>query len=717
MAGMTETTLKGVLSARITSALGFTDDALVKQRREAEKYYRGDKFGNEQEGRSQVVSRDVAEAVDSMMPALLKIFTAGDEVARFDPRQPEDVEAAKQATDYCNYIWHVENDGFSNFYSWFKDALIKKRGIIKIWWDKRTDVNKESYEGLTQAEYDILTADKDVEIVEEEIVQVFAEPMQMGQAPQIENVYNCTVRRSKTYGAVKICPVPPDEFLIDRRAVDDETAPFIGHRRKRTISDLIADGYDNAKVSDLGSGDDGDLTTERQERFSPEDTNPYRADAALDPSMREVWVTECYIRIDFDGDGLAEMRKITAAGEGTSLTILDNEEIPDHPFATICPIPMPHKFWGQSIADVTTEIQLVKSTLLRQILDNLYLTNMPQLGAVEGKVNLDDLLSRRPGGVVRMKSADSIFPIPTTPLGNEPYNMLQMWDGIREQRTGVRRFATGPNADTLADAYSNTATGAQIVSDSSAERLELIARIFAETGVRRAMRIILRLVSEHQQEPRIIKLRNKWVPMDPRGWDNGMDMSITVGLGTGNRQSQVQTLMALLNLDQQIVALQQGVEGPLLTVENIYAKLVKLVEASGLKGVESYYSDPANKQAQPQQQPKPDPKMMEVQGKLQIAQQQAQADQQIQTQKIEADTVASQRDHELKAAQMQQDLMIKREQLGAELQLKREQLAAELQLKREQMAAELQMKERLGVYTASQNAAVTSGVQLGGEPG
>lgn len=696
MAAMTEQTLKGVLAGRITAALGYTDDELVKQRREAEKYYRGDKFGNEEVGRSQVVSRDVAEAVDSMMPPLMKIFTAGDEVVRFDPRQPEDVEAAQQATDYVNYIWHVDNDGFGNFYTWFKDALMKKRGIVKIWWDKRKDVRKETYAGLTQAEHDILAHDPDIEIVEDQ-------PYQVPGPTGIEEAYNCIVRRSKEYGCVKVSPVPPDEFLIDRRAIDDESAPFIGHRRKRTISDLIADGYDKAQVSDLGSGDEGDLTTERQERFSPEDTNPYRTDAALDSSMREVWVTECYIRVDYDGDGIAEMRKITAAGEGTTLEILDNEEIPDHPFATICPIPMPHKFWGQSIADVTTDVQLVKSTILRQILDNLYLTNAPQLGAVEGKVNLDDLLSRRAGGVVRMTSPDAIIPIPTQTLGSDPYNMLQLWDGIREQRTGVRRFAAGPGADALQEAYSNTLGGAQMVQDSSAERLELIARVFAETGVRRAMKLILRLVAEHQQEARMVRLRNEWVPMDPRGWDDGMDMSVSVGLGTGSRQSQMSAIMTLIGLDEKIVTLQGGVDGPILTKENVYAKLKKLCESAGFRDVETYYTDPKNAQQQPQQ-PKPDPKMIEVQGKMQVAQAQLQSDQQIAQQKAQSDM-----------QQSMAELDLKRQQMTAEFELRRQQLAAEMELKREQMMAEIQLQGHVAGLQAQTQ--IASNVQLGGEPG
>jgi hypothetical protein len=411
-------------------------------------------------------------------------------------------------------------------------------------------------------------------------------------------LHDVICRRRLRIGRVRVAPVPPDEFLIDHRAVSLDEAPFVAHRLKRTISELLARGYPKKKVLALGDGDIGDLELERLERFADEDDMPARSVTPLDPSMREVWVTECYLRVDADGDGIAELRKVTVAGEG-SLTILDDEEVDDHPFAALTPIPMPHKFFGLSIADQTADLQLVKSTLWRGALDSLYLANAPQIGAVEGQVNLDDLLNRRPGGIVRIKSPAALVPIATQPVSRDAFTMIEYVDTVREQRTGVTRYNQGLDANTL----NKTATGINVISNAAQQRLELIARIFAETGVKRAFRRILELVCKHQERARIIRLRGSWVPMDPRNWSTEMDLTVTVGLGTGNRDQQVQQLLQLINLDERIVQLQGGVDGPLVTARNVYNKLAKLIEATGLKSVESYYTDPGTMPRMPRAGP------------------------------------------------------------------------------------------------------------------
>jgi hypothetical protein len=634
MPKMQDGSLIAILDSKIQNSIGYQGGRLAADRTKAQSYYDGDPFGNEIDGRSKVVSRDVAEAIDAMMPPLMKIFTSGDQVVRFDPVGPEDEEAAKQATDYVNWIWTQQNEGFSIFYTWFKDALLKKNSVVKLWWDESIDIAKEEYEGLTDAEFQMMILDPDVELVEH---TAYPDPTPVPQPPQMPGappmpappqamLHDAVVRRTNKDGRVCIVPVPPDEFLIDRRAVDLDETPFCAHRVKLSVSKLSEMFPEKAEtIRNLAPDDDGDFSQERLQRFKAEDEMPYREDTNIDPAMREVWVTECYIKVDYDGDGLAELRKVTMAGSMGSAggVILENEEIDDNPFAAITPVPMPHKFFGMSIADQTQDLQLIKSTLWRGALDSVYLGNAPMVGAVEGQVNLDDLLNRRPGGVVRMKSVGALTPIPTVPVAADAYTMIAYVDNVREQRTGVQRFAPGPGADALNNAYTDTATGANIVESASQERLELIARTFAETGVKRAFRRTLELVCKHQNKPKIIRLRNKWVEMDPREWNNMMDLTVTVGLGTGNKTQQVAILSNLLNIDEKIVQLQGGVQGPLVTAKNIYAKLAKLVEASGLKSVEAYYTDPAEA---PQQQPQQhqDPRMAQVQANAQAKMMQVQ---------------------------------------------------------------------------------------------
>jgi hypothetical protein len=634
MPKMSDHDLKVVVAEHIRNAADAQGGRLAQERALAERYYRGERLGNELDGRSQVVSRDVAEAVDAMLPSLMKIFAGGDEVVRFEPVGPEDEEAARQATDYVNWIWNRQNDGFSVFYGWFKDALLKKVGIVKIWWDEGDEARRETYEGLSDAEWRLVAEDPSIEIVGH---RDYPDPMMLaviaaappavlqgaadavgaggadaeappdghgGAAPPASPVpllHDCIVRRKRRVGRVRIMPVPPEEFLIARGAASLDEAGFVAHRVKRTVSDLLAMGYPRAKVLALESDGALDFAPERLQRFA--DEGGLLADAAaLDPAMRSVSVTECWLKVDADGDGIAELRHVTVAGEG-DMVLLENEETDGHPFAALCPNPLPHRFWGLSVADQTLDLQLVKTTLWRGALDSLYLANAPQLGVLDGKVNVEDLLNRRPGGIVRMKEAGALMPIATQPVSGEAFQMIEYLDTVREQRTGITRYNQGLDADTL----NKTATGINAIQSASQQRLELIARIFAETGVKRAFKRVLELVAKHQQAPRIIRLRNRWVAMDPRGWSDEMDLTVTVGLGTGNRDQQVLTLLKLLDLDERIVALQGGVAGPLVTARNVYNKLVKLVEAAGLKSAESYYSDPGTALPAPPAPPPPDP--------------------------------------------------------------------------------------------------------------
>jgi hypothetical protein len=635
MPKMPDHDLKALVAAHINGAVDAQGGRLAQERAQAERCYRGERLGNELEGRSQVVSRDVAEAVDAMLPSLMRIFAGGDEVVRFEPVGPEDEEAARQATDYVNWIWNRQNDGFAVFYAWFKDALLKKCGIVKIWWEECDEARRETYEGLSEAEWRLIAADPAVEIVEQRAypdplaLQLIAAstvpplpplpedaagaggddaPATVGPlagaaalAPPVPLLHDCVVRRTRRVGRVRVAPVPPEEFLIARNAVSLDDADFVAHRVRRTRSDLIAMGYPRAKVMAIESDSGAAFDAERVQRLG-DVGGDLAGDATLDPAMREVWVTECWVRVDADGDGIAELRHVTVAGEGAAV-LLENEEADGHPFAALCPNPLPHRFWGLSVADQTVDLQLVKSMLWRGALDSIYLGNAPQIGVVEGQVNLEDLLNRRSGGIVRLKEPGAIVPIATQPVGRDVFEMVEYLDSVREQRTGVTRYNQGLDADTL----NKTASGIHAIQSAAQQRLELIARIFAETGVKRAFKRVLELVAKHQQAPRIIRLRNRWVAMDPREWSTEMDLTVTVGLGTGNRDQQVMTLLKLLDLDERIVALQGGVAGPLVTARNVYNKLVKLVEAAGLKSAESYYSDPGTGAPAPAAPPPHDP--------------------------------------------------------------------------------------------------------------
>ena len=655
---------------RVSAADGGDSSTLARSRIDAEKYYRGDKFGDEVVGRSHVVSHDVAQYVDSQMPSLMRVFASGDEVVVFEPTGPEDEESAKQATDYVNWVWR-QNDGFVRFHHWFKDGLLFKLGVVKVWWDDTPKVTRERYRGLTDGQLQALQADKDIEVGEVETVLV------IGPDGVPAPMHDVEVVKTNRGGRVKVANIPPEEFRFGQRTRDDAESTVFAHVRTMPRGDLVAMGFDADEVADLSGGPGDENDAQKIERFRDVD------DGNSTPELDEVEVVEAYFKYALEDDEAPRHWMVTYSGSA----ILSCEEVDDHPFACVTPILMPHRLVGLSTADQTMDIQRQKSTVWRQMLDNMYMQNMPQMGVIEGQANLEDVLTRRPGGVVRMKTPGALFPIPTQPLGQEPYQMIEYLDTQGEQRTGATRYNQGIDANSL----NKTASGINLIQNAAAQRLELIARVYAETGVKRAFKRILSLVQRHQTAPQMIRLRGNWVPMDPRSWSNNMDMTVTVGLGNGNKDQTLAHLMTLIQLDERIVTMQGGVNGPLVKAENIYNKLKKLIEAAGLRSIEPYYTDPSDPKvaaAMAQQPPKPDPKLLEVQAKVELEKTQA-------TARLATDAASAEQDRELAQQKAQTDADIAQMKAANELQIARERAALDAELAQRKAAldvAEMQAK-------------------------
>ena len=477
---MTNDELASKLSNEIESATGNFNTELSEQREQSMKYYLGEPFGNEIEGRSEIVTTDVRDTIEYIMPSLMRIFTTHNNVAEFEPEGPEDVQMAQQATDYVNYVFNRQNNGFKVLYDVFKDALISKTGIVKHYWEEKTEVSTENYTNLTEIEYQSILANDDMEVIEhtETVVQK-AVTDDFGNliSPKVVE-HDVKVKKTKDNGQVRVVSVPPEEFLVSRRSTSIEDASFVCHRVKKTVSDLILEGYDPAVVEELPTytTNNAEYDEERIARFSFDDDS-VPADEGEGPS-RKVWLEECYIHIDYDDDGIAELRKITKGGN----IILDNEEIDSVPFSTICPLPIPHKFHGMSIADTVQDIQLIKSTIMRNLLDNMYLTNNARYAVLAGQVELDDLLSSKPGGIVRMRAPGAVTALPTPQIQPYAFQMVQYLDGIREERSGVSKMSQGLNPDVLTSHVTSGAISA--ATESAMQRIELIARIFAETGIK-----------------------------------------------------------------------------------------------------------------------------------------------------------------------------------------------------------------------------------------
>lgn len=662
---MDEGQIKGILEAEIDNSIGYIETETTEDRRRALDYYLRNPYGNEVEGRSQIVTGEVAEAIDGALPQLIRVFTTTEDIVYFEPKTAEDEESAKQATDYCNWVFYRENEGLLILHNWFKDALLQKVGVVKSYWDAKEDVTKEKYQSLTEDEVALLLSDESLEVVKQSVEMVPAGTDMMGM-PIMAPSYDMTVKRVKKSGSVRIENVPPEEFLISKAARTIEDAPFVAHRKLMQRSELIALGYDKDIVDELPSYDDLTFSPERVARFD-QGEQPDEGQS-LDPAMQTVEVYECYIRIDEDGDGIAELHRIVYCGS----EILEDEECDYIPFHSICPIPIPHKFFGQSLADRTMDIQLIKSTITRQSLDNLYLTNNNRVGAVDGQVNLDDLLNATPGGIVRMKNPNALVPLQVQSTFGQAQPMLEYMDQIQARRTGVSDAQQGLDPDILSNV---TATAVAAMMKSNSGKLELIARVFAETGVKSLFRGILHLLGKYQDKPKIVRMRGKYVQFDPRTWSNEYDVSINVGLGSGDRDQKLAMLQMVLAKQEQIIQA-YGPSNPLVTVGQYRNTLAKFIEAAGFKDAKAFMNEitpEMDAQLSQPQPPAPDAQAEVAQMLAQVEREKTQAKAQIDAAKLDLERQTLEAEFTRKGIEMQ----MKNQKDQAEIRIKEAQLAVQ----------------------------------------
>jgi hypothetical protein len=655
--------LKSILENEIEDAIGYLETETTDERQKALEYYLREPYGNEVEGKSQIVTGEVAEVIDGALPQLMRLFASGDNVVSFEPVNDGDQPFAKQATEYVNWVFNKDNDGFLVMHNWFKDALLQKVGIVKAYWEDKIDVKKESYKNLTDDELMIIMQDPEVEVVEQEttIIQeaVFDEMTGMEVSPAIVS-HNVKLKKTTNNGKVVVENVPPEEFLISKRARTIADSPFTAHRKMMTRSELVAMGYDEELVESLPTGDALEFSPERIARYTRGE-QPTDMDSN-DESMQLVEVFECYLKVDMDDDDIAEYRRVVYAGH----EILEEHECDYNPFHSLCPIPIPHKFYGQSLADRAMDLQLIKSTVVRQMLDNLYLTNNYRVGAVEGQVNLDDLLTSTAGGVVRLKNPAAIVPMTVQSSAGQSFPMLEYLDAIQAKRTGVSDSQQGLDPNLLQNV---TATAVSAMSAASTGKLELIARIFAETGVTSLFRGILHLLCKYQDKARVVRINGEFIPFDPREWKTNYNVNINVGLGTGQRQEQLATMQMILAKQEEIIT-NYGLSNPLVNIKQYRDTLAKFIHMAGFKDSTEFINEitPEMNAMLSQPQPeKPDPNTQAAQVLAQVEREKAQ---------LKAQTDAAK-------------LELEREQM----QLKAQKDALELQQKEVQQTTELALKE------------------------
>jgi hypothetical protein len=609
---LSEDDIKSICGREIAAAESHAG-TLSSNRQDALDYYMGRNRWASKPGQSSVVTRETCETIEWLLPQLIKVFASTDEVVRFEPQGPEDEQASEQATDLVNFIWARDNPGFLTLHTWTKDALIGGLGIIKIWWMDEPKVRHEDLGGLSEMQLTMLMQDGAITISAAEQSDIPGPPGPDGQPTPL---YDVRLTYEEPDGRVCVEPVPPEEYLF-LPSVKCDTDPGQGHRRRVTQSDLIEQGYDPGLVDDLPTADEDDEWGERSHRQYPSSLEDVNRDSR-DRASRLVEITEWYTKLDLNGDGRTEWVKVTLGGTNDS-KVLDTEEIDGPPFAVLTPLLMPHRLDGLSICDLVKDLQEIKTSITRQMLNSLYLANKPRTWAVDGQVNLQELLNSEAGGVVRVKAPGMVGELNSQFVGAAAFPMLEYIDRTLEGRSGVSKLSQGIDADVLKGgaAAAQTATGVAALQSAAQQRVELICRVMAETGIKRAFKLILSLVTKYQQSERVIRLRNQWVPMDPRSWNSEMDLVTEVGLGTGNKQEQLGYLTQVLTGQKEL--LQMGGLG-LVSPKELYNTYAKLVQLSGLKSVDNYFLDPAKQPPTPPQPPQPDPNMAMVQVQMQVEQ-------------------------------------------------------------------------------------------------
>jgi hypothetical protein len=690
---MDDAELQSIITQDLTDAVSYIDSDLSPTRAKGTEYYRGDLFGNEVEGNSRVVAMEVRDTVSAMLPSLMRVFFSTENVVEFVPRGPEDVSSAKQATDYANYIFQNDNNGFLTSYAIFKDALVRKCGIAKFWWEDDERVSIDEYTGLDDQTLEILMQEPDAEV---KIVVSYPDPnideMQMttvdpttGQpiimpAPMIHDVQ---IKRISKDGMIRIMAVPPEELLLDRRARSFDDASIIAHRQMATVADLIAMGYDQDEIDENISSTDLDSNDEYLAR-QPLSTT-FGANDAANPMMRRVLYIEAYSRVDYDGDGIAELRKVCCMGSGYQ--VVRNLPASYIPFADFPCDPEPHTspLEAMSIFDITRDLQEIKSEILRNTLDSLAQSIHPRTAVVEGQVNIDDVLNNETGAIIRMRAPGMVQPLTTPFVGQAAFPMMEYMDQIKEDRTGMSKAAMGLNADAL---QSSTKAAVNATISASQGRIELTARILAE-GMKKLFKGILFLVTTHQDKERMVRLRNEWVAIDPRHWNAGMDASINIGLGNGDTNERLQALMMIMAKQEQILQ-QLGPQNPLVTPQQFSNTLRKIVELSGFRDASSFFQDiPADYVPPAPPQPKPSPEEILAQ---------------VQAESIKADIQKKAADLELQRQQMIMDDDLKRDQMAQDLYLKKYEI--ELKYNSQISTAEIDAAQNIDREAIRQQAAL-----------
>jgi len=646
--------VEGIVQDAIASAVDFVESEISQDRIKAQRYYDGEVDLGYEDGRSKVVATKVRDTVRAVKPSLMRIFLSTAKPVEFVPHGPEDVAMADQATEFMHHEFTRLN-GYRVINDAFQDALVKKQGIVKAYWMTYPEAEIYTFTDLNDDELAYLTDDDEVSVIEQ-TTEMSISMDEMGMEIETPS-HSIKISRQQEKGELCIESVPPEEFFINRDARNLKDAYLVAHRTEMRAGDLIAMGYDPEVVLDLNSFDNGSEMTEAEVH----ERRGYSLDTSdedeQDPSMKNVTVTEAYMRIDADGTGIPVLHKITCGG--TSYEMLDFEPCDELPFAKFEIDPEPHTFYGRSLAEIVMDDQDAATSILRSILDNVAMTNNPRLAVIEGACNIDDVLNNEIGAIVRMRQAGAVQDLSVPFTAGQTLGALTYLDGLVETKTGVSRASMGLDPDAM---QSTTKAAVQATVQAAAGQVEVMVRNLAD-GMKDLFGIMLRLSNKNVDEEQMMRMNGTFVPVDPRVWDSSMDVTINVGLGTGREEEKAIALNQALQM-QTMVYQTYGPMNGLVSLTNIRNTLADQLAVSGIRNADRYFAPiteeiesqmlQQQQEAQAQQGETQDPNAAFLQAEQIKAQVKMQSD----AAKLQLDAQKAAADNDLKRDQMAQDLLV-----------------------------------------------------------
>ncbi len=664
---LTEDEIESIVSSAVSEAVDFIESEIQPERVKSQKYFDGQSDLEYEDGRSKVVSTKCRDVVRALKPSLMRVFLDSQSPVEFIPTGPEDVASATQCTQFINYKFNQLN-GYKVLSDVFQDALVKRVGICRAYYEDYSTTEVHKYSGLADEEFNYLVSDESVEVLEHGQTVEFEIDTTTGTETE-KSVHEVKIARKKEAGDICIESVPPEEFFVDRNAKDlDKNFYVVGHRVEKTVGELVEAGYEFEDVVDLGGLSDNTTSDTEQYARSGYSIDRDEGQNNTDPSSRKVLITEAYMKIDVDGTGYPLLHRIIMGG--TSYKMLDHMPCDHHGFATFCPDPEPHTLWGRSLVGLLFDDQDASTSVVRSILDNVALVNTPRLQIVESQANINDALNNEIGAIIRTRAPGAVSPIAIPFVAGQTLSALQYLDQMIEQKSGVSSLSAGMNADVL---QSTTKQAVDHHISSAQGQTEIIARNFAEGGMKELFRILLQLTIKHSFKEEIMRLNNQFVPVDVKSWNAEMDMTCNVGLGTGKEAEKQQALQQTLQI-QQMLYQQYGPQNGLVNLTQIINTLADILASAGMRNTERYFQPMTLEQEQMMQQqaqqaqqaqaqaPQPmDPSQAILQGEQIKAQSKQQGD----MMKLQLQAQKNMMDDDRARDKMDQDLLVKSAELLA----------------------------------------------------